>query len=68
MRRGRLEDTFDDALLAVAMSSGALYARRRMRRATRALGRGAALLTAGAVAVTVLGAAGAVAARRRRSS
>ena len=68
MTRGRVERQIDDALLAVAMSAGFLYVRRRIRRAARTLGRAGMVLAAGAAAVAVLGVAGGAAARRRRSS
>jgi hypothetical protein len=79
VRRDWLDRRFDDALLAIAMEAGFLYARRRVKRILRTLGRGTVLVTGVGVAtaavtagVGALGAAcGAAAwlrARARRSA
>ena len=79
VRRDWLDRRFDDALLAIAMEAGFLYARRRVKRIVRTLAKRTVLVTGvGVVTVTVaacvgaLGAAGGTAAwlraRARRSA
>ncbi len=72
MRVSWIERQIDDVLLATAVSTSFLYARRRTRRAVRRLTRGAAVVGAGA-ALTAAGAAGvgmagATVLRRRRQA
>ncbi len=63
-----IDRQIDDALLATSVSTGVLYARRRVRRVQRRFARGAVILGAAATVagIGVAGVAGGAFARYRR--